>query len=201
MVLATLNLVSGGLMLYSGLEALRPPRSPNALSASLDPQINDELRQQLASALVSISTAHAGRLRAMGIASIAMGLLFSYATVAAVTRDRNGRAAMILAASVALPYHAITAWVSEPIARQQAEAAAPILERIVADIPASPSIGADDRRMQDELAARAAAAFIRAAPVGMALAGGAYSLLLLSYFAGKRGRRLYGLESSPTDGG
>ena len=166
--------------------------------------------------LIAVNTAivarHASAIRGRAAASTVLALLMLYSAAAALSRDRYGRRATLLAAWLGIAYQLGGLPVVIPIAQDYAATSAPILARMIAsDLPALATADAGapaDRGRRRRGGAPAAApeppprpeavagfmhtAFL-AVPIVTAILGILGSLLLITYFGGRRGRALYGL--------
>ncbi|HET6149100.1 MAG TPA: hypothetical protein VFH68_16300 [Polyangia bacterium] len=208
LILSSITLVYGGLMLVSGLTALRNPAAAAKfpITRPLAPE-EEALTRELMAVSGQIVARHSGAIRARAAVSMVVALFMLYSAAAALSRDRHGRAATLLAAWLGIAYQVATLPLVIPIASDYAEASAPILVRMVAaDNPepasdkgkatgAAPSTAAGDK--SDPPRPEALASFTQTVflgvPIATAVLGVLGSLLLIAYFGGRRGRALYGL--------
>jgi hypothetical protein len=222
LILSSLTLVYGGLLLVSGLTALRDPAAAARFPATRPQAPEAEaITRELIAVNADIVTRHAAGIRGRAAASSLLALLMLYSAAAALSRDRHGRAATLIAAWLGIVYQVGSLPLMIPIANDYASASAPILARMVAaDMPpAAPadagvaaatasdggagagSTSADTTSKDDLPRPEALAGFMHTVflgvPIGTALLGILGSLLLISYFGGRRGRVLYGLEAPP----
>jgi hypothetical protein len=226
LILSSITLVYGGLLLVSGLIALRNPASAARfpMAHPLAPE-EEAMTRELIAVNADIVTRHAGAIRARAGASTLLALLMLYAAAAALSRDRNGRAATLIAAWLGIVYQVASLPLLIPIAEDYARTSAPILARMVAsDLPTTPAGDAGaalaDAGKSTETAAgtptgtpvaappsageaprpEAIAGFMHSVflgvPIVTAILGIMGSLLLIKYFGGRRGQELYGLTPS-----
>ena len=222
LILSSITLVYGGLLLVSGLIALRNPASAAKfpMARPLAPE-EEAMTRELIAVNADIVTRHAGAIRARAGASTLLALLMLYAAAAALSRDRNGRAATLIAAWLGIVYQVASLPLLIPIAEDYARTSAPILARMVAsDLPTTPAGDAGaalaDAGKSTETAAgtpaaappsageaprpEAIAGFMHSVflgvPIVTAILGIMGSLLLIKYFGGRRGQELYGLTPS-----
>lgn len=185
-LLSSFTLVYGGVMLVSGLDALRDPRAAThfPLRQALTPA-QEELLRQIVDVGARIAAVHARAIRANAAAALPVGLLLLFAAAATMSRDRRGRQVTLAAAWAGIAYQLVSLTLTFPLIREYARAAAPQLAQLVALQADGPGTNATP-----EVAAQAVVGF----PVlttAIAIAG---SLVLIRYFGGRRGRVLYGLE-------
>ncbi len=228
LILSSITLVYGGLLLVSGLIALRNPASAAKfpIARPLAPE-EEAMTRELIAVNADIVARHSGAIRVRAGASTLLALLMLYAAAAALSRDRNGRAATLIAAWLGIVYQVASLPMLIPIAEDYATTSAPILARMVAsDLPATATPTADAGAGAAALTDAGAAAGATAAtppppapgggevprpeaiagfmhsvflgvPIVTAILGIMGSLLLIQYFGGRRGRELYGLTPSP----
>jgi hypothetical protein len=195
-VLSSLTLAYGGLLLVSGLSALRDPIAAARLSVTQAMAPAQEmLARQLAETGLQILTGHllGIRLRAVGSLVLAMALL--YAAAAALSRDRHGRTVTLLAAWLGIVYQVASLPVVIPIARDYAAATAPLVSSAMAAEPptaATSDLGPVETPKPEAVAKVMRSVFV-GIPIATALVGICGSVLLLVYYGGRRGRALYGL--------
>jgi hypothetical protein len=160
-------------------------------------------------------------------ASMGLALLLLYSAAAALSRDRHGRTATLTAAWLGIAYQLGSLPVTIPIAEDYAATSAPIVARavaselpeLVADAGTAAAGGALARPEpgpavdggaapapaapsgEPPLRPEAIAAFMHkvfiGAPIVTAILGIFSSLLLITYFGGRRGRELYGITPRP----
>ena len=169
LVLSAFTLMQGGMLLISGLGDLRNPTalppSNLVLPQPLSPQAEAATRE-----LLDVSRAilerHARAIRVRAAASLALALLLLYSAAAALSRDRHGRKATLIAAWLGIAYQLGSLPVTMPIAEDHAAMSAPLVARAVA--PDLTALAADPG------AATAGAGGALARPeIGAAVDGGA----------------------------
>jgi len=221
LVLSSVTLMYGGMLLISGLGDLRNPTAAAKLPMAR-PMAPEE--ETLTRELIEVNTAivgqHAGAIRARAAASTVLALILLYSAAAALSRDRHGRTATLTAAWLGIAYWLGSLLVVIPIAQDYSARSAPILARLIAlDLPtlaadggsgaastsvapaadggtAVPTAGAgtgEPAPRPEAVAGYMQTAFI-GAPIAIATVGILISLLLITYFGGRRGRALYGLH-------
>jgi hypothetical protein len=219
-VLSAVTLMYGGMLLIGGLGDLRSPTASAKLPMArpMAPQ-EEALTRELIEVNTAIVARHARPIRGRAAASTVLALLLLYSAAAALSRDRHGRAATLTAAWLGIAFWLGSLPVVLPIAQDYAAKSAPILARVIAlDLPtlaadggpgpaaASPAPAADGGAAAtapgpasgepaprpETVAGYMQTAFI-GAPIAIATVGILISLLLITYFGGRRGRALYGL--------
>jgi hypothetical protein len=135
-----------------------------------------------------VVTRHRRSLRAGGAASIVAALAMLYGAAAALSRDRHGRRAVLTAAWLGIAYQAVSLLVVIPVAEDYVAASAPLIRE-------QARVSADrGEAAQPEAVVSQVRATVLGIPVVLAALGIGGSLVLMAYFGGARGRRLYGLE-------
>jgi hypothetical protein len=175
LVLSSVTLIYGGLMLVSGLTALRDPSSAAKfpITRPLAPE-EEAMTRELVTISGEIVARHAGAIRGRAAASTLLALLMLYSAAAALSRDRHGRTATLVAAWLGIVYQVASLPLVIPIARDYAEASAPILLRMVAaDTASSAAAAASSAASAADAAATAgdAATAASLAGAGSAAAG------------------------------
>jgi hypothetical protein len=218
LVLSAVTLMYGGMLLIGGLGDLRSPTASAKLPMArpMAPQ-EEALTRELIDVNTAIVARHAFAIRGRAAASTLLALLLLYSAAAALSRDRHGRTATLTAAGLGIAYWLGSLPVVIPIAQDYAARSAPILARVIAlDLPAlaadggpgpaaatlapvadggSAAAGTGPREpapRPEAVAGYMQTAFI-GAPIAIATLGILISLLLITYFGGRRGRALYGL--------
>ena len=188
-VLAATMLLFGGMTLVGGLLVIRDPATVahHTIRAAPRPPAAEEAARKVEVVLDAIVARHRVALRLDAIASIAFGMFTLYAVAAVLSRDRNGRLLAVLTAVLGIVYQLGELPLSMRITRETVAAAGPLLAELMA------AGGEGAGRSQAELVASLEAAAARS-PF-FAAVGVGWCLLLLVYFAGRRGRELYGLRS------
>ena len=185
-LLSSFTLVYGGVMLVSGLDALRDPRAAThfPLRQALTPP-QEELLRQIVDVGARIAAAHARAIRFNAAAALPVGLLLLFAAASTMSRDRRGRQFTLLAAWVGIAYQILSTALTFPLIREYARQAAPQLAQLVAM-----QAGGAAANATPEVAAQAVVGF-PLLTTALSIMG---SLVLIRYFGGRRGRVLYGLE-------
>jgi hypothetical protein len=222
LILSSITLVYGGLMLVSGLSALRNPASVTSapLTRPLAPEA-EALAREMSALNDMIVARHAGAIRGRAAASTVLALLMLYSAAAALSRDRRGRTVTLAAAWLGIVYQIGSLPLVIPIANDYARASAPMIARMVASETAAtttttttttgggasgastsgdagtPAAAEADAPPRPETLAALMHTLLLGVPIGSALLGIMGSLLLITYFGGRRGRALYGLPPRP----
>jgi hypothetical protein len=191
LLLSCLTLGYGGLLLISGMSTLRDPKAVARVPSSAQPMAPaaEALSRKLATLGAAVADRHRRALRAGAAGSVAAGLIMLYAAAAALARDKHGRAAILTAAWAGIAYQGLSLLVVIPLARDYVAASAPL---VVEEARASQA--EDGETIQPDAALALVRSAVYGIPVVMAAIGVAGSALLIHYFGGWRGRRLYGLE-------
>ena len=196
-VLSSLTLIYGGLLLVSGLSAIRDPIAAARLPIyqAMAPA-QEALARQLASAGLQVVLGHLVGIRLRAAGSLVLALALLYSAAAALSRDRHGRTVTLLAAWLGIVYQLGSLPVVIPIARDFAAATAPLLaSAMAADLPSPSAADGGDAEAppKPEAVANMMHSVFVGVPILTALIGVGGSVLLLIYFGGRRGRALYGL--------
>jgi hypothetical protein len=189
-VLSSLTLFYGGVLLISGLSMLRDPLAAARVRASAEalPPAMEAFSKRLGETALGVVARHQRALRAGAVASIVAALALLYAAAAVLSRDRHGRRAILAAAWLGIAYQAVSLAVVVPLAQDYVSSCASyIVEQ--ARTSKEPRVAADPQAVVTQV--RVAVVGI---PVVLALLGVGGSAILIWYFGGRRGRRLYGLE-------
>jgi hypothetical protein len=190
-LLSSLTLIYGGLLLVSGLTALRDPQAAARIPVTEPlPPAEETFSKQLTAVNITVITAHARAIRGRAAASLILALLMLYAAAATLSRDRHGRTVTLAAAWLGIAYQVASLPVVIPIARDYARVSAPLLAQMVATEQST----AAQKTTPDAIAGFVQSVLV-GIPVVTAVLGVAGSALLISYFGGRRGRVLYGLEA------
>jgi hypothetical protein len=215
LVLSSITLVYGGLLLVSGLSGLRDPASAAKFPMTRPLAPEEEARTlELMSINAQIVARHAGAIRGRGAASTVLALLMLYSAAAALSRDRRGRTVTLAAAWLGIVYQVGSLPLMIPIANDYAAASAPFLARMIASETAAASAASssdpkttaggdataaapNDSSPRPETVAALMHTVFLGVPIGTAVLGIMGSLLLITYFGGRRGRALYGLSPPP----
>jgi hypothetical protein len=203
LVLSSLTLVYGGLLLVSGLTALRDPVSAARLPVGqpLAPE-QEAIGRRLSEAGTRVIQIHEGGIRKRAVAALIVALVMLYAAAATLSRDRHGRTVTLLAAWFGIAYQIGTLPIVIPIARDYAVAAAPLLAELVEiEGKRAKQTGAEaaagGEAAKPESMAKSMESLFVGIPVMVAGLGVGVSFLLIVFFGGRRGRLLYGLGPAP----
>ena len=210
LMLSSITLLYGGVLLVSGLSALSDPATVGkfAVTRPLAPE-EESLIRELMAANGEIVARHARAIRARALASMLVAVVMLYSAAAALSRDRHGRKATLIAAWLGIAYQVGTLPLAIPMTNEFAAANAPLLFRMAAASAAAddatgtatggaaataaaqarPSRPPPGRQEMESLAQTAVLRVLLAAT----LLGVLGSLLQIAYFGGRRGRELYGL--------
>lgn len=200
MALLTLAmLVFGGHLLLNGLSVLRGSRAaPAAASggnvAAVETASSQEaLFGQMQAATRALAQSHPWAVRLNAASKVALGALLLFAVAAVYTSDPRGRRAAMIAGWAGIVHHLGDAVFLFLVVRKVIVAAAPALASLAA-------------RQNPESGSGFAtpAAMVTMADVLFVVTGAAgvgFSLVVLRFFGGRRGRAFYGLEQQPSHGG
>jgi hypothetical protein len=198
MALLTLAmLVFGGHLLLNGLSILRGARAAaGARSVPATPEAGapaspEALFGNLQATTRSLSKEHPWAVRVNAASKVALGALLLFAVAAVYSSDPRGRRATLVAAWAGIAYHIGDAVFLFLVVRKVIVAAAPAL---AASQSRSPGGGAFTT----------ATAMVTLADILIVVTGVAgigFSVVLLRFFGGRRGRAFYGLEQQPSHGG
>jgi hypothetical protein len=188
-VLSSLALMYGGLLLVSGLSALRDPQAAARLPVARPlPADEEAFSRKLVEAGAQVVATHARAIRGRAAASVLLALLLLYGAAAALARDRHGRAVTLAAAWTGIAYQLMSLPVIIPMVRDYARASAPLLAAmVVADR------GGGAEAPSPEAVTGLVQSLMIGIPLVTAAVGIAGSIVLIAYFGGRRGRTLYGL--------
>ena len=186
MVVVAFNLFLGGLSaLADGPARLAgiPPDSTGAPSA--EAAATRALQRGMALALQRVDPL---LIQAYAIAKLFLGVLMLFAVAAIATNDSRGRRGTLVAAWVGIAYHVAGALFFVLFVRGRLLDAASEWVREVQNLQDSTFPGGTP----EQVLRWANQAFL-IFPVGLALLGIGFSVVLIAYFGGNRGRAFYGL--------
>jgi hypothetical protein len=192
-MLTSAMLVYGGITLVSALIMLREPKAMSVMAIAnmarpTEPPETMRKLDQLSNELVA---RHRGEIRAGALVSLGLGLLTLYAVAAILSRDPLGRRLALLTAWVGIAYQIGSVPLGVVMARQAAADGGPVLSQVVIDSGRQPP-----GFTADQLPHLMIIPAILAAALGVLCC-----VVLLAYFGGRRGRRLYGLDQPRSDQG
>jgi hypothetical protein len=197
-VLSSLMLLAGGYALVQGTARLRHPAAALRIGTgtAADSPAEMEVRRKLIAAREATVASRASAIRVEAVAQVLVALLALYATAALLAHDRHGRKLTLAAAALAILYQLGTVPGYLDLARDFAARSAPILAAAQVQVME----GAPERpgaRPAPDIAW--VLAFWHVLSVAVGIAG---SLVLLTFFGGRRGRALYGMPiGGATSGG
>ncbi len=183
-VLAGLMLVAGAHLFFGALTGLRDagrtPAAIEALMATPPTSPNETLARQVAAAVIAVERAHPDRTRTQAAACMVLAALLLFSVVAIGTGDKRGRITALAAGWVGIGYSVASAALTISIVRGA------VLRHLASE--AATADAADQVH-------RAAQAFLVVAPLLVAAIGVSFSVVLLVYFGGRKGRVFYGLAA------
>jgi hypothetical protein len=191
-VLVALMLVSGARLFLSALMTLQTLQGrPTTVAVEPLSAVDDEALSRTFEAAMDRAYPRAAATYAAAKLVVALMLLFAVAAV--LTHDRRGRRAAMIAAWAGILYNVGNAAFMLIVVRRGALAAAPVLAEALVKRhgAAAPAIS--------EVTAMVGNVMV-VIPVLLALFGIAFSLVILAFFGGRRGRVFYGLEPQTTNG-
>jgi hypothetical protein len=182
MLLFAFHLFLGGL---SGLGGARAASSQEGapLVPGVDPALT-ALRHALMEAAARLDGTH---LRAHAAAQLALAIVLLFAVAAIATNDRRGRPAALAAAWVGIAYHLGSALFFVFVVRAGLLASPGWLDEAVALHG-----GPDPVRLRQELLS-SASTLLLLLPLTVSALGIGFSLIVMRYFGGPRGRAFYGV--------
>ncbi|HXJ22416.1 MAG TPA: hypothetical protein VMT03_19515 [Polyangia bacterium] len=190
-----LAVMSSAMLVYAGMslvDALSLLRTPQAVTAAAIEDIargtgQIDAARALASVSEQIVSAHPLAVRADAAVSGLVALLTLFAVAAIFARDRRARHATIAAGWAGIAYQLAALPFGVAMARRAADAGAPVLMQVLIQNGKQVSGLADG---DVGMALRAAVTMM---PVLRASMGVAWSLALLIFFGGRRGRAAFGV--------
>lgn len=198
-VLAVLALLAGAWDLFGGLTALKDPTGTMKMDRQMEALSGkpggEAAMAEMSTAVAAVVEAHKGGIRVAAVAGVIVGLLYLYAAAMALSLDRVGRRAFIVAACANLANAALGLTLTLPFMREMGDAMRGPMMKVIAS--AAEGKGAAQAGQWAGVMGTVMMAFV----IGGAVISVGFSLLLFAYFGGKKGRTLYGLESAPADGG
>lgn len=190
-VMTSAMLIYAGMSLVDALSLVRRPQAPTAAAiedvARATGQI--EAARRLAAVSEAVAAAHPVALRVDAAAGGLVALLTLFAVAAIFSRDRRARRATVAAGWAGVLYQVGALPFAVAMARRAAEAGAPVLQQVLAQN------GKDLRGMAPADVGAALRAAVMMMPVLRAGMGLAWSLALLIFFGGRRGRAVLGPDT------
>jgi hypothetical protein len=170
-----------------------PPVAGDAAPADAEVAAHMALGVAYGQALAEVPAGVSGFLGALRLAYASL-LLFTVAAVA--TRDRRGRAAALIGAWVGIAHHLAAAAAFLLLIRPAILRRAPDW---LDEVRALTRTGGQEA-VSSDLVGTWAQTVLLGAPIFGAILGVGFSLLLLVFFGGRRGRSYYGLPATPATG-
>lgn len=193
LVLTSIMLLAGGYSLVAGLLKVRDPSIVFTVAttdtAGSDAQV--QLNRELTAARAAAVAPHRRGVRIEAVFEILLALFTLYATAAVLSRDRNGRALTLAVGSLGIVYQLGTLPLYLSLMHDYAERGADLLAQLV--IQSGGGKGSPDAIDAVEVARRLRSAIV-GGPVVVAAVSVVGSLVLLTFFGGRRGRALYGID-------
>jgi hypothetical protein len=195
-ILGAMMLLASGSSLVSGLLKVSDPgvvlpvktgERGSAQDTATLPGLDSELRVKLAAAQAATLRGHRTAVRIEALVEVALALFSLYATAAVMAGDRHGRRLSLLTAGLVIAYLIGCLPLYLSLMRDYADHASGLLATALqsagrgTDLPAA------------ELAQAVRSAMI-GQPIMVSVVGVVWALVLIAFFGGRRGRRLYGLE-------
>jgi hypothetical protein len=183
-VLALAMLIFGGRLLINGVAQLGGPPVDRALEETASAQVGRDLKV-LGESLARAYREHPTAVRANGASKVVMGLLLLFAVAAVFVSDPRARAATLVAAWAGIAYQVGDALFLFLIFRKGLVEVAPALVDLAARQTAAgqaPSAGTLISMMDVVI-------------VGLGLVGIGFSVVLLAFFGGRRGRTFFGVDA------
>jgi heme/copper-type cytochrome/quinol oxidase subunit 3 len=187
-VLAATMMLFGGQTLIEGLLTVRDPKAIVRLvgQTQVRTPLEEESQRKLEPIRDAIVERHRVALRIDAVVSIALGAFVLYAAAAALARDRNGRRLALLTAILGFVFYVASLFLWVRMAKETVDAAGPLLAEMAAN--AAHGAGRSSAQLGTAVVAR---------PPLLAALGVGWSVLLVIYFGGRRGRELYGIARNP----
>jgi len=198
-ILGAMMLLASGCSLVSGLLKLSDPgvvlpvKTPDrgsAQDAAALPVLDSELRVKLAAAQSATLQGHRTAVRVDALIEVALALFGLYATAAVMAGDRHGRRLALLTAGLVIAYLLACLPLYLSLMRDYADHAALLLAAALQGAGRGTDLPAPEL-------ARAVRSAMIGQPIMVSVVGVAWALVLIGFFGGRRGRRLYGLEAAP----
>jgi len=184
-------LIYAGMSLIDALSLLRRPHAATAAAIEDVARASGQIdaARRLAAVGQAIVAAHPVGIRVEAVAATLVALLTLFAVAAIFSRDRRARRATVAAGWAGVLYQLAALPFGVAMARRAAEAGAPVLQQVLAQN------GRDFHGLAQADVAGALRAAVLMMPVLRAAMGIAWSLALLFFFAGRRGRAVFGQET------
>jgi hypothetical protein len=186
-------LLASGYSLVLGMLKLRDPGVVLAIVAN-NPSTTDteiDLGRRLAAVRLATVGPHRTAVRMEAASEVLLSLFGLYATAAVLSRDRHGRLLSLLMAGLVIVYRLGTLPVYLSLMRDYAARGADLLALAILQ-----NAGGRSDIASADLAQRLRSAMI-GEPIIVAVVGISCALVLVGFFGGRRGRRLYGIDAAP----
>lgn len=183
-------LIYAGMSLIDGLSLLRHPHAATAAAIEDVARASGQIEpaRRLAAVGDAAVAAHPIAVRADAVAGSLVALLTLFAVAAIFSRDRRARRATVAAGWAGVLYQLGALPFGVAMARRAADAGAPVLQQVLAQN------GRDLHGLAQGDLASALRAAVLMMPVMRAAMGIAWSLALLFFFGGRRGRAVFGQD-------
>jgi hypothetical protein len=184
-VLALAMLMSGGNLLVQGIGQLRGDAEVGGTTV-----LSQSVLRDMRAATQAMAAAHPVAVRVNAVSKVAMGLVMLFAVAAVFASDPRARRASIVAAWLGIGFYVGDILFSFLVVRKGIVAMAPLL----ATLMASNSPGTAVPSPED---------VVTLMDMFMGVMGAleiGFSVVLLAYFGGRKGRLFYGLERQPHHG-
>lgn len=197
-ILGAMMLLACGSSLVSGLLKLSDPgvvlpvktSDRGSADEGAAPALDPDLSAKLAAAQSATLRGHRAAVRAEAVIEVLLALFGLYATAAVMAGDRHGRRLSLLTAGLVIVYLIGCLPLYLSLMREYADHASTLVAA------ALQGAGRGTELPSAELAQAVRSALI-GQPIMVSVVGVAWSLVLIGFFGGRRGRRLYGLEPAP----
>lgn len=181
MLMSATRLGLSGLLTLRGQPGVVPAQSNAAIPAEEAPAKAIEVAMQ------RVEQRHPLLVKALAGFQLGIAMLVLYVVASIFTLDPRGRMLALLAAWVGVLYHAVNAVFGLAVVRPEILRVAPELARRLSSTISGSSAG------EVEATIKALAVIM---PLVTALFGILFCVVIMAFFGGRRGRRLYGLEDA-----
>lgn len=192
-LVAALMLISATRLGLSGLLTLAGDGAASSSQTALVVSPEEAAAKAVESAMQRVEQTHGRAVKAHASLQIGIALLILYVVSAVFTLDPRGRALALVAGWVGVSYHVANAVFGILILRPEILRAAP---EMVAQLSAASAGAKADGTVLSTFRALSVVM-----PVLAAVFGIMFCAIILVFFGGRRGRRLYGLETAPASAG
>jgi hypothetical protein len=182
LVLALAMLVFGGLLLISGARQLAEPGGQRGLDPNASVQVTQDVKA-VNEALARAYSEHPTAVRVNALSKVVMGLLMLFAVAAVFASDPRARKATMLAGWLGIAHQVGDLIFMLRIFRKG----------VVAGAPALVSLAARQSSAGNAPTASAVISAFDVFIVGLGALGILFSVVLLTFFGGRRGRTFFGV--------